>query len=243
MTFIKPVRVLRALFNYHVFRKVDIDYQGIVFPFRRKTHPWPLLRELIFERYEAPEIEAAQGIVEAGDIILELGTGMGIVSSIIAKTTKAKAIHSFEANPALIDTIRKVHDRNGISNIEVTNAVFLPDPKDKTMPFHVHESYADSSLAGGAKTVDTVDVPVLDLNEVIRQTSANVLVCDIEGAEQQVFDGVALENLRSIVVELHPDILPPVEIHKIFKTCIDAGLYPDIKLSSGQVVCFRRLWC
>ena len=50
-------------------------------------------------------------VARAGDTVLELGGGIGYMSTLLAVKTRARVV-SFEANPALIDYIRSVHAAN-----------------------------------------------------------------------------------------------------------------------------------
>ena len=80
-----------------------------------------------------------------------------------------------------------------------------------------------------------------DINKIIIEMAPNVLVCDIEGAEEFVIPGCDLSSLRAVVLELHPSLVSRKGMQKIYDACINANLYPKIELSSKQVVAFERV--
>ena len=59
--------------------------------------------------YEAKESEAALRVVREGDRVIELGGGVGYMSTLVASKRNVASVHSFEANPNLIPYIRRVH--------------------------------------------------------------------------------------------------------------------------------------
>lgn len=73
--------------------------------------------------YEQKEYEAISALVNEDDVVLELGAGIGFMCTVAAKIGKAKSVHTYEANPALISYIASVHDTNDVTNVTVNNAL------------------------------------------------------------------------------------------------------------------------
>jgi len=191
--------------------------------------------------YEAPEIEALTALLKDGDRVLELGCGMGIVSAVVAKKLPGIRVWSYEANPALLPVIDRLHQMNGITNVSVRNAVLLPTSEGGTRTLHINWNFAESSLNPRKGSGQTVDVPVEDINAVLGHFRPDVLLCDIEGAEQEVFDGVKLDGIRAMVIELHPALISRAAVRQIFDSCAAASLYPRVDLCRGTVVAFERV--
>jgi predicted methyltransferase len=81
---------------------------GVRVPLDRRIVTQPIETALRSGDYEADETRSLPDVVRVGDRVLELGAGMGFVSTILAKRTKAAKIVAMEANPQLIPFIRRV---------------------------------------------------------------------------------------------------------------------------------------
>ncbi len=191
--------------------------------------------------YERPEIEALLAIVRPDDRVLELGTGMGIVSGVVAKANPQVKIEAYEANPALIGPIQHLHEMNGITNVQINNAVLLPTADATPIRFNLHANFTESSISDRVEARSAVDVPVHDFRKVLAEFSPDILVCDIEGGEEELFKGVSLAGMRALVIEFHPHLISREATKRIYDLCAEAGLYPRIELSSLQVVVFERV--
>ncbi|SFA71787.1 methyltransferase, FkbM family [Poseidonocella pacifica] len=197
-------------------------------------------------RYEARESAAALKAIREDDTVLELGGGIGFVSSLIARECRPRAIHVIEANPALLPYIAEVHRMNDLGGISLRNA--LPAPKDgPPLPFYVRGDFLASSTKddlgsahGGVTRVD--QVPQVALDTVLKETGATVLVCDIEGAETELFPQVDFTSLRLVIVELHPQTVGQQGIQAVFDAMARANLTYFPRQSSGKVVMFKRDW-
>ena len=191
--------------------------------------------------YEKPEIDALSALLCENDRVLELGAGMGIVSGVVAQHKKNLSFQSYEANPDLIRPIKHLHKLNGIVNIDVRNEILLPTSDATPIRFNIHENFTESSLNENVQSESSVEVPVRDFRKVLEEFAPNILVCDIEGAEAELFQDVDLSGLRALVIELHPRLISRQATKKIYDLCMQAGLYPRVELSSHQVVAFEQV--
>ncbi|MGJ5617626.1 FkbM family methyltransferase [Sulfitobacter sp. MF3-043] len=224
-------------------KRKSINYRGLTVPLGGDHIDRRIFDQLTWSGYEVPEIDGLLGLVSPGDRILELGVGIGIVSSLAAKKFPDVTIRSYEANPALIDPIRDLHGRNGVTSIDLRNAVLVNgEVKDSHRDFFIHESFAASSLVepiGEVKSV--VSVPTVSFQSVLSEFSPDVLVLDIEGGEEELLSNVDLKGIRVLVIELHPKVILRQGIKKIYDSCVAANLYPRHDLSTGNVVSFEKV--
>ena len=189
--------------------------------------------------YEGQEIKAALHLVKEGDIVLELGAGIGVVSGVIAHNCKPKKIVSYEANPNLIPHIKELHKINKLTRVNsVRNKVLISDPNaPATMPFFVHKSYLGSTLVGEAiNSANTVDIKVDKFNTVVKELNPNVLVMDIEGGELDLLRHADLSGFRSIIIEYHPKIYGVAAMRECKNYLRQAGILPVQDFST------RRVW-
>ncbi len=216
--------------------------KGLKFPKDRHFITGNLRGALRKNRYEAKESDAVLRVIRDGDTVIELGAGIGYMSTFIAKNRAIEAIHAFEANPHLIPYIRSVYAANEVENAHITNAIL---GKSKgTSDFYVRSNLLASSLSplDGDTAPEIVQVAVLDGRQVFKDTGANVLICDIEGAEADLIPELDLSSLRAAVVELHPQWIGPDGVNKVFRAFMDAGLAYYARGSTQKVVSFRRNW-
>ena len=187
-------------------QEIAAKCHGVKVPASRFLHEKRIER-INAARYEGQEIAGALHVVTPDDTVLEIGAGIGLVGAVIAANRTPKAVHSFEANPDLIDTITALYDCNGITDrITVQNKVLFSGPdRPETARFHVHNSYLGSSLlADEARAKKSVDIPTADFAETCNDLKPTILVMDIEGGELDLLRHADLTGFRAIVVEFHP---------------------------------------
>ena len=74
------------------------------------------VRSALFKgTYEDNERRLVRGLLKPGDRVLEIGTGIGLVSLVCAKICGAGNVLSYEANPQLERIIRKNYELNGLT--------------------------------------------------------------------------------------------------------------------------------
>jgi FkbM family methyltransferase len=201
----------------------------------------PRLRRLLREGdYEARECHAMFRIVRRDDVVLELGTGIGYTSALIALNKPVRAVHTFEANPALLGYIAHLHQVNGVTNVTVHNEILAPKA-GRPVNFYVRKQILASSLDRdkGPDTIQRVEkIPVVDINTVLEKIRPTILICDIEGAEATLLPAARFRTLRGAVIETHPQWTGPEGVRAVFDSMHRAGLTYFPSVSDGKVVAF-----
>lgn len=219
-----------------------IHSRGMKFPDDPSILRGRLRKMLRQNTYESKESEAVLRVVREGDRVVELGAGVGYMSTLVASKRKVASVHSFEANPNLIPYIRRVHAANGLTNAEVTNAIL--GAQAGSVDFHVRDDILSSSMTRfeGEEPPQTHQIDVLDAGAVFDDLQPNVLICDIEGAEVDLIPELNLTGLRAAIIELHPQWIGPEGVNKVFSAFMSAGLAYYHRGSQNKVVSFRRDW-
>ena len=224
----------------------DIISHGLRFPNDPAVISRKARRLLRAEAYESREFNAVTALLNKRDVVLELGAGIGFMSTVVSKLCRVAAVHAYEANPALIPYIHSVHALNGVKNATVVNALLAPD-KGKPVNFYVRQDFLASSMqaeqggdSGGVISVEKIAVH--SINQVMKDLKPTVLVCDIEGAEADLLPATDLSSLRCAIIELHPQWIKKHGVQQVFDAMHGAGLTFYPRTSNKKVVTFRKDW-
>jgi FkbM family methyltransferase len=194
--------------------------------------------------YERKECDAVMRVAREGDTVLELGGGIGYMSTLLAVRKRVARVVSYEANPALLDYIRSVHAANAVTTVELRNALLAP-AAGKPVPFHIRRNFLGSSLDGTVdpeSIVETVQIDRHDIGAVLGEVKPDLLVCDIEGAEAALLPAGDWSGLRAAVIELHPQWIGQAGVQAVFDSFRHAGLTYFPKASEAKVVTFLKDW-
>ncbi|MGB1034658.1 MAG: FkbM family methyltransferase, partial [Primorskyibacter sp.] len=115
--------------------------------------------------YEYKEAAALLKVLKRGDIVLELGGGLGFMSSLAARHG-ASHVTIIEANPRLLDYIAQVHAANDITGVTRHHGLAsTQDGPDKS--FYVRRNFLASSLdprSDSGVIEATISVPQIGLS-------------------------------------------------------------------------------
>ena len=197
-----------------------------------------VMRSGDYEREEAGQITT---IIQPGDRIVELGGGVGYVSSVAGMLGKAQDIVVYEANPDLIPLIERTHQLNNVTST-VINAVVLPRKSSDTVPFYIRDDFWASSLSADTYGYSAVkDVPVVSFGEMLRRHNPTMLIVDIEGGEGELFQDVELTGIRKIYIEIHQAILGRVGMKRLFDFFSSRDFHYDQWHSTHGVILFSHV--
>ncbi|MEM7471497.1 MAG: FkbM family methyltransferase [Pseudomonadota bacterium] len=167
-----------------------------------------LKNALLKNKYEAEEREYVETYLPQGCDVLELGGSVGVLASFtrskMQSDTKQIVV---EAIPELAEICARnlsTHDTASKSKV-IQAAVSYQDAK--TISFTVGDNPHVGRIGGAGSR--TVEVPVVTLEQICETNDLKdfVLICDIEGAELDLFGASAIwrRNCRLIILETHPD--------------------------------------
>jgi len=204
----------------------------------------PKLMEIIRAgRYEAPEARQISKIITSGEVILEIGAGIGFMAALMLKNPAVERVVSYEANPLLIPKIQRTLADNGVggARFELHNAVLSKDGAGSTVEFHVHQDFWASSLRKTTGTIRSCPVPVENFDEVLRKLRPSLIVCDIEGGEKALFASADLSGVRGVYLEVHQRVFGPSGMRDLFQSFHDLGFHYDQNHSNGAIIFFSRI--
>ncbi|MCB6178831.1 FkbM family methyltransferase [Rhodobacter sp. Har01] len=184
--------------------------------------------------YEAPERVLVRAALRPGDKVVEVGTGVGVVSLLCNKLAGAGNVTSFEANAALEPVIRENFALNGMEPRLRLRAVTVDGAP---ISFFRNENVVSSSIYDRGLQAQKVTVESDAIDRVLKDEQATVLVMDVEGAEIDLLQAANLSGLREIIVELHPHIVGEAATRAMIDSVCargfrDAGrIHKNIRLS------------
>ena len=212
---------------------------GVRIPFSEEEVSPVIWNALKAGRYEAKEARLVPSVVREGDRVLELGAGVGVITAIMARTPGVR-IRSYDANPYTLDLARRVGQANGLVNVVFSHGLVTAGPSG-SHPFYIREDFWMSSLIKEQGPYrEVIETPSLDVDQLISSHGINVLVMDIEGAEQQLLGASRLEGIDRVFLELHDHLYGLGGVQDVFRSMLERNFSYDPRSSSGACVVFSR---
>jgi FkbM family methyltransferase len=191
--------------------------------------------------YEDEEARQIPTLLRKGERIVELGAGVGYISTLCAKQNKVESIAVYEAHPDLISVIKRTHELNGVKS-SVINAVVVPKKNSPSMPFYIRDDFWASSLSSQPYGyAQAVNVPTVSMAEVLAEHKPTMLIVDIEGGEIALFENVDLPGVRKVYLEVHPHIVGTAAVKRLFDFFAERSFRCDRWRSTNNVMLFTRV--
>ncbi|UTI62995.1 FkbM family methyltransferase [Paraconexibacter antarcticus] len=194
--------------------------------------------QLASGRYERAELAALRAKLRTDDTVMELGTGIGVLSAYCARITGSASVFTFEANPALETPIRALYRANDVAP---TLQMCVLGGHHGEVRLHVHEDFwASSTVSAEGTASSAVAVPMRPFAEAIRDVAPTLLIIDIEGGERELTPTLCLDGVRTVIIELHPGVIGEDGCAEALAAIEDAGFAFDPATSSDDVFVLER---
>jgi FkbM family methyltransferase len=214
-----------------------ISIEGVRLRLGRHISP-RVERALTKGAYEREELRLLDALLEPDDIVVDIGTGLGLVSAYCARQIGSERVFAFEADPDLEPCIRETYELNQVTPTLDMCAVNAQAGR-VTVQRNLH-SVASSVVRRRVGTTPT-EVPGKALNYVLEKLSPTLLIIEAEAADPNLFDEAELSGVRTIVLELHDLVLGTLGTDQVRSSLTAAGFAQDPGLSSPEHLVFRRL--
>jgi FkbM family methyltransferase len=177
--------------------------------------------------YEAHEKQMCHEFLKPDDTVLEIGGAIGFIGLVCQKKIGIRNYFVFEANPETLAILQENYRRNGLQPVAWNMAL---GPNDGMLELEVGSDFWENSVvkqAGTTARSKTVQVPGASLEGLLRRTGArvNVLIIDVEGAEQFIDLDEIPDSVEKIIIELHPHVLGPEKTYDLIAGLIHKGFY------------------
>jgi FkbM family methyltransferase len=159
-------------------------------------------------------VERLLSVLQRGDVFVDVGANIGVISLIVADETRATdlTIHCFEPEPANVARLRRNVSLNGFQDRVTVHEVAL-GRRDERARFFVRGQVGagmHSLLVGPDAEDEAVDVQVVTAGRYMQelQVRCDVVKIDVEGSEMDVLAGMhdlfASGAVRHLLIEVHP---------------------------------------
>ena len=229
----RRLRKLRLAFN----KPALAENSGVTLPLQVKGLSPALQRAIYLDPYEAHERGVIERKLADDDIVLELGAGIGFISTLCAKRIGGERVVAVEANPIMADAIRETYRLNGVKP-QLFCGLLGKGEGEET--FYVESNFISSSTHQRSQTAQAVTTQRYDARSFIERIKPTFLICDIEGGEQELLAYMPLDAVRKLCIELHPHVIGNAGTSAIFKRLLEQGFVCDFLNSSGKVYFFER---
>ena len=214
-----------------------VDYQGV------KVHLDTSLgasvrRSLRWGDYEGRELELVRAMLQDTDVVMEVGAGLGVVSTFCAKAVGSERVFAYEANPAMERYIRRTYALNGVS--PALEMCALGEHGGEQALYLGRDPWNATTLPPQKRRL-AITVPAKRFNDEVRRRAATFLIVDIEGAESELCRYGEFPGVRRIIMELHRATLTPSGRGELVARMRRAGFWLDEAASDPPVVLFCRV--
>jgi FkbM family methyltransferase len=182
----------------------------------------------LLNTYEAESRYMLQQIPADEELpIIELGASVGVIACVSHRRFPNTPQHiAVEANPALIPVLTRNRHLNH-ARFDIIPAA-LAYGQDE-MIFHVHRKFVSSSIYAVKGDTTAVSVPTVTLQALVEKLySPNpiILICDIEGAEHDLFQhefDLIQRTVKYLAIEFHPSLTGQEAVNTILIQLAEAG--------------------
>lgn len=180
-----------------------------------------VIRSALFEGYyEASELQIVMNRLSQDDVVMELGTGLGLLSTYCAKQIGNDRVFTFEANPALEQPIKTNYALNQVNpKLEIG----LVGEQAGFNTFYVNNDFWSSSIVNASENTKPITIPVISFNEKVKEINPTFLLIDIEGGEYELFKYADFYNVKKLMIEVHKRILNPQQNEFVNDAIAKAG--------------------
>ncbi|HYF38332.1 MAG TPA: FkbM family methyltransferase [Gemmatimonadales bacterium] len=225
------------VYRYRIARRSIITIEGI--RIRVGKHMSRRVeRALSRGGYEREELRLIGEVLTPEDVVLEVGAGLGLVSSYCAKRIGSHRVFAYEADPELEPCIRETYELNGVAPTLEMCAV---GPRAGRITLYRDKHLVSSSVVRRRVGSRPVEVPGKALNYVVEKVRPTIVVIDAEGAEREMFEGAALPTVNKIVLELHDRVIGPEGTDRVKAQLAELGFEVDQALSSPEHLVLGRI--
>lgn len=237
------IRIMKKL-KYYWYLLINADnivINGVKMNIQHEQITSEIKKYFYSGSYEFDEINVIANALETSDKVLELGAGIGFVSTFAAKKLGNENVFAFEANPFMIEKIEETYKLNSVSP-KIFN-IFLSD-KEGDMDFYLDKNFwSSSSIKKDLRKMNKISVPMKNINDYVQSFQPTTLIMDIEGGEVDLLPIIDFKNnkITKIMIELHPTVIGDLQASLLVSKLVNEGFYLNFEYSRSNVLFLQRV--
>jgi FkbM family methyltransferase len=175
--------------------------------------------------YEAQEVRMCKEYLRSEDSVLEIGGAIGFVGLVCQRNLGIRNYAVFEANPRTLEILRRNYRLNGLEPRAWNLALAS---QEGMVELEVGTDFWENSIVPSGDRREgrkIMDVPAGTLDTLLRQAGhpVNVLIIDVEGAEQFIDFSQIPDAINKIIIELHPKVIGVEKTYHIIALLVAKG--------------------
>jgi FkbM family methyltransferase len=223
-------------YQYRILRRPIITIEGVRIRVGRHMSR-RVERALSKGGFERQQLQLIGVLLMPDDVVLEVGAGLGLVSTYCAQRVGSSRVFAFEADPDLEACLRETYELNGV---EPTLDMCAVSARAGRVTIYRDKHLVSSSVGRRRGGTRPVEVPGKALNYVVQRFRPTLLIIDAEGAERELFDGAELPTVTKIVLELHDRVIGTQGTDRVRATLSKLGFKEDRGLSTSEHLVLRK---
>lgn len=234
-----PERVIASLRRRYAmrFNPNSVRVHGVKLDLDDRWATPRIRRSLYMGWYERQEIAALRKTLRRDDVYLELGSGVGVVATVVSRLIGSDRVTAYEGNPQVVEIARRTFANNGVAPTLV-NAILGDTTEDQV--FYVRPDFWASNLEPGPGATP-VTVPGHSFEEQLSRLGTTYVMLDIEGGEVPLLMNHTLPpRVRAVCMEVHPETVGAEAIQSVLRRLMDDGFILDTRISGEAVVFLER---
>jgi FkbM family methyltransferase len=211
---------------------VDVEIEGVKMRADQRISKW-IRQALRRGYYEQLEIQLLKQKLTENDIVMEVGAGIGFISTYCAKKIGSERVFAYEANPSIESYIRETYRLNKVCP---TLEMCMIGENDGEQTFYIDEHFTASSAIQHNRKSQASNVSVKSFNHEAKRLTPTFLIVDVEGYEYEFCQYANFDNIQKILLELHENILGQSKSEAVKDKLAKAGFVLTEEISVGEVV-------
>lgn len=213
---------LRYHFKYVLPKINEITLEGLRFDVSQLS---PKIRNrLLSGAYEAYEKQMCRDFLTPNDTVVELGAAIGFIGLLCQKELGIKNYACFEANPKTTEILKRNYELNDAKPNVYNLALGCSEGE---VDLEIGSDFWENSIVTGdpKRGCKTVRVECGTLETLLKRCglTPNVLIIDIEGAEQYIdFTGLP-PTVNKVIMEIHPGVIGQAAAYDIVGALVNRG--------------------
>lgn len=175
---------------------------------------------LYLGKYEQSELQTVKYSLELNDVVMEIGAGIGLISSYCAKIIGSDRVFTYEANPYLE---YHIHNNYKLNKVNPRLEICLIGNKNSEETFYLDKDFWASSVNPRTSETKPIKVPVRSFEQELKQINPTFLIIDVEGGEYQLLQHTNFHNIKKKSIEIHPLFIGKEKANLLKKQIAEAG--------------------